>query len=185
MHKSAMFGVVALAAFVSTGVAFAQGSSDGQFHCPVAGTHLETSLGRHWTAVREIPPIQCEYRSDKGNFTLTSLITVNPDRYNPNNILEQLWPLQVGKRIDYTTSMGNRSSKQTVEVVSKEAITVKAGHFDVYVIKWTTQSSFRGVHIENVYYWSPKVATVVKYTFKASLTNEYLPDWEMVKISGP
>jgi hypothetical protein len=93
-----------------------------------------------------------------------------------DNHVEQIWPLQIGKEINFTTqgstdnvAAGIPGEKPwytyTIRVLRKERVTVQAGAFDSWVIEVREESGhgrFIGV---STYWYAPDLGYAVKFTY--------------------
>lgn len=149
-------------------------SKSAEFRSPAPGTTFYTNAfsfridGRSGTNL-----IQASAIRDKQTYWLGGLghyLMQERDANSVQSDVDQLWPIEVGKTISFQANLPGfypGSSQQTyhyrVAVERTETITVPAGTFSTFVIKWTQRglgnNTFVGVQ---TLWWSPALGIPIK-----------------------
>jgi hypothetical protein len=77
-------------------------AGEGDFHCPTPGTQMETSLGGHLGADAGLG-FDCRIKEGTKSFTMHAGFANAKNAAAYKDGAEKLWPLQVGKEVEYTT----------------------------------------------------------------------------------
>ena len=170
MWRLVIIAIIALAAARPT---ISLASEEQGFRCPDPGTVMEFQGGG-----------RIEFTSQDGLWCLGKE-GAKPFRYwgavssTPLEPAAALWPLSVGKKLDYKFQ-GNASNQtgsggvtpdfwyhDTITVLRKEPVQTKAGRFDAYVIELHREITGKvlGTFIRTIW-WSPEVGYVVKSEYR-------------------
>jgi hypothetical protein len=100
--------------------------------------------------------------------------------------IAKLWPLKVGKVVQFSAREGNYSWTSTYTVTEKKNITVKAGTFPVYVVVYDETQTNGRYHSIWTFYISTDLGYFVKVDYKSvsggpSRRYPHTP-WEAVSI---
>jgi hypothetical protein len=111
--------------------------------------------------------------------------------------IAKLWPLEVGKIVQFTATRGIYSWIATYKVTEKKDITVKAGSFPVYVVVYEEQqiSSTIAPHHTGIYHcvWTFYISEDLGYFVKMDYQSisggpsAFYPHtpWEVISITHP
>ena len=104
----------------------------------------------------------------------------------------KLWPLEVGKSVSISSTrpgdFNNPSStwNHTLSVERTEVITVPAGTFSTFVVKWHErglgQNGYEGVY---TYWWSPALGFAIKRDMRVLRGIANLTNYELVSVTAP
>ncbi len=135
------------------------------FACPEPGTTIELSDGGT-LVFADTRGALCSYATRPGGQLATMSLLGSFDEEAAK--LRQLWPLAVGKKLEFAYVAGPNASRNVKLTVTRhESVTVKAGTFDTFVIKARISSSGAPISAfsETVTYWfAPAVGYPVKVT---------------------
>jgi hypothetical protein len=167
--------------------------------CPAPGTVIVTSLGTTLTFEAQEGLVCSLTSSADGRYQTFGLVTlVNSMNYVANkDMIARLWPLVMGKRVTFNAARGSYEWIADYTVVEKKDITVKAGRFPVYVVKYEeTQTSLKTTPSHSGIYhsiWTFYISTDLGFFVKMDYESisggpsAYYPHtpWEAVLISAP
>jgi hypothetical protein len=158
--------------------------------CPKPGTIVETSLGGFFRFTSG-DGLRCWYRTADGELSSRYAHFLSGESAwvaQGVDILGKLWPLQPGKDVWFTiegvTDAGYPTSwDQGFTVVRRERITVPAGSFDTYVIRWQElgrlNNDWEATH---TFWFAPEVGYFVK--FKPA-HHVMMKSWEATRVVLP
>lgn len=78
-------------------------------------------------------------------------------------ILGQLFPLEVGKAVDFTRRWAGHAWRDRIEVLGVERVTVPAGSFDTYVLLRRSEQVESDWRAEQRVWYAPELGWVVKF----------------------
>ena len=158
--------------------------ASGGFHCPKPTTIMTFSTGAQLIALRSIDH-GCAFKFGNQELEFYSAMLEPKGLADPANRAkaESLWPLTVGKVVEFNDDPGMMttltrqvyvSRKITLTVVSHEPINIKAGRFDVYAIdvrlEATVNISSRADFVRVIrYYYAPVVGMFVRAEIREGL----------------
>lgn len=167
--------------------------------CPPPGTVIVTSARATFTFQGRSGLVCSLTSSTDGRYQTFGLVTlVNSMNYQADKArIAQLWPLAVGKEVKFNVVRGSYAYIADYTVLGTTDITVKAGTFRTYVVRYEeTQTSARiaashtGIYHSIWTFWiSPEVGFFVKVDYQSISggPSAYYPHtpWEAVSISMP
>jgi hypothetical protein len=174
-----------IAVLLSTYIAFAflvvaRADDQQEFHCPKPGTIIEYTSTGGTIVFGGTDGMWCTGALEKGQSWRRYAVLAGADASWAGfieNHVEQIWPLQIGKEINFT--FRGRSSRvaggldadapfwyvEKIVVARKERLTVPAGTFDTWVIE-DHQDVARGrVVAIRTYWYAPEVGFAIKYSY--------------------
>lgn len=184
-----MRGSIFLAVLLVFGSAIRDVAADsGAVDCPAPGTQFTFSDGARIEAIDDQGSYVCRFKSLKTLKTFDRLLgvfnTTGPDA----DRLRSLLPLQVGRRVSFSTSGASVVGSdgfwfQTVSVERAENVVTPAGTFPAFVILSENQS-VQGSHglWQYRYWYAPEIGHVVKFEFLTVHGNpppNYPKRWEL------
>lgn len=167
----------ACAALVSPSTTLAD--EQQEFRCPKPGTIIEYTETGGTIVFGGTDGMWCTGTLEKGQsfrrYALLAGADLSWSGFIENHI-ERIWPLQIGKQIDFTFQ--GRSSRasggvdadtpfwyvEKVIVARKERLTVPAGTFDTWVIEDHQDVSRGRVIAIRTYWYAPEVGFAIKYS---------------------
>ncbi|HEX4113890.1 MAG TPA: hypothetical protein VH020_15265 [Stellaceae bacterium] len=179
--------------FVGGGMVLAAGNAmaaEGSvaFRCPAPGTAIVTSIGEI-VALRDGADFHCLARIDgKTVDRVGQMLDASDDDAAPlQRELGAIWPLAVGKSVNFAVGIPNSPIVHQVTVKAKVAIDIPAGHFDTYLIEWTRFGVTCGAMLDQAYrfYYEPHIGAVIKFEREPSAIAEDARNWEAVEIAVP
>ena len=149
----AMFGVVTNA--------FAQDLS-GEFRAPAVGSKVTYMIDGEETVleVTKQDGFETRFSNNTGNYGVIQFIPDGARVDYSTSDIESLWPLSVGKSVDYKAAWNGNSQNKSAKVVAIEDVTVPAGTFKTFRIEVTTRNKWYAD--EATTWWSPELGIMVK-----------------------
>jgi hypothetical protein len=177
--------LLAVAAFSCAAIVLssAAGADEQQeFRCPKPGTVIEYTEGGGKISFTSQDGMWCVGTGTGGQSWRRYALLAGPGSKFIENHIERIWPLQIGKEISFTfqgTSNNTTSSivgdvpwyTETIRVLRKESLAVKAGVFESWVIedrqdgRGASKVGFTGI---GTYWYAPDLGYAVKYTYHVS-----------------
>lgn len=128
------------------------------FRCPANGTivHLNTGGRFHHRGSDSIDPSTCTLTSANGTqvrrlFDLVSLPNENEATYRRS--MSALWPLEVGKTANFIVSGRNHQTRESWRVLRREALGLRSGSRDTFVLEQTFQGMFGDTSVVTFTIW--------------------------------
>jgi hypothetical protein len=169
---------------------FAEGVETVSSICPRPGTVVETSLGGHFNFTHSAGA-RCWFYTPSGEIGSRFAAFLAGDSSwaaGEGERLRDLFPLQVGKEISFTvegaTDGGYPSSwDQTYTVTRRERVTVPAGTFDTYVVRWREQGRLTNDwEATHTFWFSPDISYIVKFR---GASHTRLKNWQATRVVRP
>jgi hypothetical protein len=167
--------------------------------CPAPGTQIVTSLGTTLRFISRDGLVCSLTTTASGAYQTFGLVTlVNSMNYEADKeAIATLWPLAVGKAVAFKAKKGSYEWIAAYTVTEKRDLTVAAGTFPVYVVRYEETQTSKKIapshdalyHSVWTYYISTDVGFFVKMDYQ-SLSggpSAYYPHtpWEAVSITAP
>lgn len=101
--------------------------------------------------------------------------------------LPALWPLTVGKSIEFVSGEPLRPRIHRIAVIGAQSLALPAGRFDTFVVEWTVMDALAGPWGVRSYryYYDRKSAAVVKFEFQGFHGGLHPVEWEALSIVSP
>jgi hypothetical protein len=142
-------------------------SDEAPFRCPPAGTEIDfrSGMARFFAATPNATAPDCSSEAANGTAAVTPFGVY---RSASEDELRKLWPLQVGKTVSFvnaTDTLGHVT--ESFRVAGHELVTVPAGTYDTFVIKWEASSTnayaaIAGYHETATFWYAPEIGFIVK-----------------------
>ncbi len=94
--------------------------------------------------------------------------------------LETIWPLESGKTVSYERALDKERWTDTITITGTESVSVDAGKFDTYVVKWESRNAAGTWSGQCTRWYSPKLGWNVKT--ECSDTTSKSQRWEMTNV---
>lgn len=175
------------------------------FRCPEPGTTIRTST-RQYLKFAGGSDFRCDYTTETNDDRQRYAVFADGFGRLVRPELEGLWPLQVGKVIDFqivesvfiqpTDRTAGRSYQETFVVLREETVSVGAGKFDTVMVEWREQGLVPSNKSDAVvdFWYAPEVGYIVKSAVKTLSTSQTDPwgnanydgmTYEAVEIAAP
>jgi hypothetical protein len=158
----------------------ARADEQQEFHCPKPGTVIEYTSTGGTVVFGEADGMWCTGTQEDGQSWRRYAMLAGADASWSGfieNHVERIWPLQLGKEINFTFQ--GRSSRnasavdsatpfwyvEKIVVARKEKLTVPAGTFDTWVIEDHQEVSRGRVIALRTYWYAPEVGFAIKYSY--------------------
>lgn len=166
-------------------------SVEGQFAYPPVGTELETSEGIfRVVSVKGYDAVFLDKQSGRTHGVHANVMfgpTVGLDLKYRKSIPERLWPLEVGKRVQFDTDRDRVVRGVRIEVVRTETITVPAGTFFTYVVETNERGvsgPVPGPAVTTTRWYAPEIGTIIRLR-QRGVTQGSTSGWELLRITRP
>jgi hypothetical protein len=166
------------------------------FAYPPVGPDLETSAGTFRIAsVNGYDAVILDRQSGRTHGVHAGVMEapgVGLDLKYRKSALEQLWPLAVGKTVQFDTERDRVIRSVRIRVLRTETVTVPAGTFSTYVLEidergvtaFSTQPSSLTSPSKTTRWYAPEIATTVKYRRRGETAGS-ATEWELRKVIRP
>jgi len=162
-----------------------------EIHCPKKGTTLITSKKGPFE-FSDSNGLFCRYNFNGGieeRMPIMQTYSKN-HRYaqEAQETIKKLSPLVVGETASFVSYsqdfVSSASWQHTFTVEGREVVSVPAGNFDTYVIRWKERST--GFERDTVYWYSPSIGLPVKQEITHYRGNAGgIESWEALEIKSP
>lgn len=149
------------------------------------GTVIETTADKR--VVKSVNGYNVSYEINGKPHSTHALLTDGLEgvRFNERNV-ESLWPLSVGKTVDFTADGGPGGARHVqYRVVRTEVIQVPAGAFYTYVIERSDRVMNETSANVATFWYAPSVGNVVKFEERMGRAGQPRPAYELVSIRLP
>ena len=106
---------------------------------------------------------------------------VNPYRDWGESEFAKMYPLQVGKTVQFDRSIGDITLRDRIEVVATQRLTIPLGTFDTFVIRHRVEAEGTPWRAERLSWYAPDIGWIVKFSSGDNQGRE--ASWALVRIN--
>ena len=96
---------------------------------------------------------------------------------------ESLFPLEVGKSVEFRRSIGQWEWVNRINVIDTERLSLDFGEVDTFVLACETQGQNNPFHVKNDIWYAPSIGWNVQFRYQDSRGESY--GWQAIEFIPP